>query len=567
MLVGRTRLSVSILSTLFCAPAALAQLPNTSERVNVTISRDGLFMEKQSSTQMPYGGIEAIGLTPQSLRWRLTSDGSWIAQAMSLGDHGALSFTQYGSFDNSTELYSAFDVDTPAPVWSDGLLQHNYSREVHSSDQGGVHIALHQEYSDSTQVWRRAVLRKYSSDSAGAPEWTYTSPVLTVNEDHSSSALSEDGQTIVLCAYNGSSLDTQVTIFDPASSTPVHDFAVPTFGQLAAYDLSADGSTLALASSHKIVVVDVSSATIIHEAFQVGHPQFGALALSGDGSLLAHGTLGEFSILERDAQSVYAQSYAHALAMPTYCRRIELSQDGSTLVAGLNVQNSAGDARIISFDVATEQVLFDLTLNGTGNDLNLFEAIECSQDGARFAVGLWGDSGGQVPQVLVFRREHFEPILADSLGGSVTALDFSSDGESLAVASKGTHAMQWGGGGSFSLYRVGATKVSVSGVPFSGAVVDLEHHLRVGTQSKMLVATSLASTPAEDLSFGSGLLYLDPTTMWELPVTVATAESLAVSQLALPSEAALVGTSLYVQGVNLDKGLVSRNWVQITILP
>ncbi len=576
---GHLHIPLSLLLLGFSASAALAQAPSNSgvpsknepgrsasERVTASFSRAGLSLTKQTSSRIASGGVEAFTQTPESLRWRLDSDGSWIAQAVSLGDHGAQVFAQYGSFINRVQLFSSYDVGTPTPAWGDGRTLHNFSRQVRSSEQGDLHIALHQEYADSFQVWRHATLRKYSSSTAGAAEWSYTSPLLTINDEESGTALSADGQTIVLLAYNVSTLDTQVTVFAPDSAIPVHDVATPTFGAVLAYDLSADGSTLALISSLKLVVLDIATASVVHEAFLVGTPQFGALALSGDGALLAFGTLGEFSLLERDTQGTYGEVYSHTVSAQTYCRRIEVSEDGSTLVAGLNVQGAASDARIISIDIPTAQVLFDTTLSGSGNDLNLFEAIECSSDGTRFAVGLWGDSDGLVPQVLAFRRDSLEPLLVDSLVGSVLALDLSADGTHLAIASKGTHAMQWGGSGSLSLYRVGRNELSVSDTPHSGATITLEHRLREGIRGKVLVATALAATPTEVPGLGSGLLYLDQAAMWELPLEQAGSDLLALSDLDLV-ETFPVGTSLYIQALDFDNLRLTKNWVKVTVLP
>ncbi len=547
--------------------AALPQAAPRSQKTHVHLTRDGLTERVETSTRAGAGTSLALTLSPSSLLWRVTSDGSWIAETVSLGDRGGQVFSERGAFDNHTQLYSAFDASGPTPVWSDDRVLFNFAPRVRSSEIGGVHIALHQEYSDSLQVWRQGVLRKYSATTAGAPEWTYTSPLLTLNEKHTSCALSADGQTILLLAYNASSLETQATVFGAGSSLPVQDLPLPTLGEPLAFSLSADGSTLAVASNLKLVVLDVATGLIVEEQLLLGEPQYGALALSGDGDLLARGTLGRVSLAQRGAGGGYGEVLSLPFSATTYCRRVDLSDDGSTLVAGLSDSTQSASARLVSLDVASAQILIDVTLSGSGADLNLVHRLECSASGQRFAAGLWGDSAGEVPQVLVFRRDSPEPILADSLPGSVLELDLSADGRRLAVASKGTHAMQWGSGGDLSLYRVGSPELDVQGIPHLGATVEVRHHLRPGSQSKLLVATALAAAPAEAPELGTGNLYLDPATLWELPAATADLDAVASHALGLPSSSASLGSSYYVQAVDLATGELSRTWLQVSILP
>lgn len=547
--------------------SALPQTPVRSQRTSVQLSRTGLRERLQTSPRALAETSQALTLTPQSLLWRVTSDGSWIAETVSLGDRGGQVFCERGALDNHTELYSSFDATGPTPAWSDDQVQFSFAPKARSSEVGGVHIALHQEYADSVQLWRRGVLRKYSASSAGIADWTYASPVLTINEKHTSCALSSDGQVIVLLAYDASSLDTRVTVFSPDSSQPLHESLLPTFGEPLALDLSADGSTLAVASNLKLVLFDVAAGLLLEEQFTLGEPQFGALSLSGDGGLLARGTLGELSISARDIQGTYAEVLSLPFSSTTFCRRVDLSEDGSTLVAGLNDSSDGSSARLLSLDVPSAQVLFDLTLTGSGTDLNLISRLECSATGQRFAAGVWGDSAGLVPKVLVFRRDSPEPILADSLPGSVLELDLSADGRRLAVASKSTHAMQWGSGGALSLYRVGSPELDAEGTPHSGATIQVRHHLRPDSESKLLVGTALAASPAPALELGSGLLYLEPSSLWSLPVVTADSEAVASHALQLPSSSVSVGSSYYVQAIDLSSGELSRTWLQVTILP
>ncbi|MCB9915913.1 MAG: hypothetical protein H6828_12350 [Planctomycetes bacterium] len=543
---------------------ALAQTQH-SHRTLATFSDGGLQLVQQQSNQPSASGSVSLTLTPEALRWRFTSDGSWIAESIGLGDDGAQVFTERGDLSNSIELRSSFGSDLADVVWSNEQTQSNFARQVVSSESGDVHVSVHQEYTNAFQQYRHAVLRKWSGIANGVPDWTYSGSENTINSAHTGVAVSQDGSTIVLLEYIASTLTTKVTVLDPATGAVVAETPVGTFGAPGGYTLSDDGSTLMIASTLKLVVVDLATVSVAYEDFLTGQPQYGALALSADGGLAANGTRGKFTLFTRDAQGAYAVSFVQNVAPNEYCRRLDISGDGSTLVAGLHHEGNHNGMHLFALDLATLEPVFDQELDGGGGQLCLISELECSYNGQRFAVGSWGDEDDLIPEVLVYSIASTEPILADSLPGSVLDLDFSADGSHLAVASKGTHASVWGGGGSFSLYRVGNVSITVDGAPRAGGAVTLEHHLRAGTQGRILVATSLAPAPIEGHAWGNGLLYLDPATLVELPDATAAETDTAYVPFSLAT--ATPGTTYYLQGYDEVRGGVSRDYTTVTVLP
>ena len=52
----------------------------------------------------------------------------------------------------------------------------------------------------------------------------------------------------------------------------------------------------------------------------------------------------------------------------------------------------------------------------------------------------------------------------------------------------------------------------------------------------------------------------------ELPLTTADGSHLAISPFLIPQGVA-VGTSYYMQAIDLDDGSLSRDWTKLTVLP
>ena len=550
-----------------CSAQGQSWIPQ--QRRWVTTDGGGLELRRESSETAPdtvgAGGSQSMLAGSTELIWSLTSDESWIAETVSLGNQGTQVFTEYGFYVNHAELLSSHTVGDASPAWSDQQAMLNFERQVASSKSADVHLSLHQVYADAALFQRRAVLRRYSSAGAGS-SWSHESDILISNHAHSWCAVSDDGEAIVLLVYDQAQGKTQLSLFGPDSNVPTHQAYLTTLAGVESADLSRDGSTLVVSAPLKQLVYDLTIGEVAHETYTFGQPQYGGSSSSGDGSRVVFGTPGFVTVMERNGEGIYSELLALDLPSAHMLRAPALSDDGTTLVAGFQKAGQLMDARIVVVDLEQGALSYQLDLDGGGQLQNLVEDIQVSADGSRFAIGMWGDEDDLVPEVLVYDRDLMLPVLTDHLPGSVNSMDFSSTGDYLTVASKGVHANVWGGGGSVSLYRVGLVDVAINGAPVVGATVDVEHRVREGTSSQVLVSTGLLDTPLEDSLYGAGKLYLDPELIVELPLTTADGSHLAISPFLIPQGVA-VGTSYYMQAIDLDDGSLSRDWTKLTVLP
>jgi hypothetical protein len=539
------------------------------QRTEIQVDRTGLEISQEYSTSA-LGGSQAFvtsGLDP--LIWSVESDGTWLAQTASLGNDGTQVFHEHGQYQNHAQLYSAHDGNPATAVWSDEEYVDNSWRRVDSSKRAGVHISVHQELMAAQPSVRQAVLRKFSADGGQVgPDWTFESQVPIGAHGFTTGHVSADGGVICLLVFESGSVGTHLTVLDPATGTPLVETTLDTISGVHESELSSDGSTLVLASAIRRMIVDVTTGTVLHEQFTLSDPFYGALAISGNGALVAFGTLEKFILLQRDTVDGYSLAHERLLPSGTYCRRLALSEDGTVCVSGVHAFDDVNSMHLAAMRVDTGAVLMEKVLTGSGTYPNLVSDIQCSADGARFAVGAWGDEHGVSPEVVVFKTATGGLLLQENLPGSVYDLDFSPDGFSLAIAAKSVHATQWGGGGAVSLYRVPFAALRVHGIPRIGTSIEIEHSLRVGGSSRVLVATALAEEPVVDPTYGGGLFYLDPESIVaDLPVVLAGSDNLASQSFHLSGEEAPVGSSLYLQAVDVHHGEMSGNWVRLTVLP
>lgn len=513
------------------------------------------------------GGPMNLSQSPLGLVWSIESDGTWIADAIGISANGTRLAAKYGPVTSRTVLLSGHDANPPAPIWEDVAVTYNHFRHVRMAAEGEAFFSLHQDQYSITPALSQAVVHRYGLADP-APQWTYVSPITLGSQSASSLEISRDAATVALAVTAFAAGTTRLTRLGRDDGAILLDVTLPTPGGFKAFALAGDGSTAILSSSLKLLFVDMSTGAIAHEEFLFGSPQYGALAISGDGQFAAFGTLGHVRVFRRNDQGGYSVAFHHGLSPANYVRRAAFSLDGSTLVLGTHQVGDVLTAGIVALDTATEQVLMETQLLGGGGLQNYVSDISVSASGHRFAIGLWGDEEGLVPEVLVYRRDSDQPILAQHLSGSVMSVRLTEQGNHIAVANKGTHANVAGGGGAFSFLEVGRVDMDVIGVPRVGNTIWIRQRLRADTPGRILRSEALAPVPGVAPELGSGLLYLDASSLTLLPEVVAVeADGGALTPFAIPDDPTLVGQTFYLQGLDLGERRLSRVWIPLTILP
>jgi len=368
----------------------------------------------------------------------------WIGSAVSIGNHGSEVFTEYDLNNEHTELFSCFDTNPPTALWTDVTSTGSDDHHVASVDNGNVHVTIH----TTAGV---CALTKYTSMSAGAPDWTYSFPLAA---SPARVGISRDGQTIVALASTPATSSVDIAVFTPASNVPVSYTTVPLGGTnnaVRGFDLSADGSTLYFSAGGTPVnayIFDVAATTVV---FTTGiGASFDSHAISGDGSVFAYGNFGVVRIWEKIA-GVYNNTISHFVPGSNYCGYVDISDDSSTVAFGFTFYLSYLQVQIEAIDVPSQLVTMSEVFSSVGTLQNIVSGVSCSADGERFAVGLWGDGLGPVAEARLYSKSQNTPLATLALSGSVFGLQISADGQRAVFGSKSVHANQLGNGGFLSL--------------------------------------------------------------------------------------------------------------------
>ncbi len=509
-------------------------------------------------------GAAAFGQT-QALEpdWSFESDGSWLPQVVSVGNEGTQVFTEIGSFSTQRLLFSGSDQQPPTPVWQDAGTVLHFNQVVDSSERSDVHVVLHQEQVPGS-AFRRAVVEKYTSAS-GTPDWEYVFPVDIYNHPHTSVRVSGDGTRIAAVVHDTLQSKAIVTVLGANGPEPERTFLVDTFGPFKALELSDDGSTLAMHSGTRLSICDLDVGQVLFQQFYFGAMFFGALDVSTNGDRVATSGGSQVLVYERNSSS-YSQVRVIELGATGFNFDLELSADGSRIAYGKNDSQQPSVAKVFLEDVATGQLLVSYTQNGVGGLSNTVGEIELSSDGERLVAGLYGDGNGTQPEVLVFEAGTNAPVSWFDAPGTVLALELSHDGGQLAVGAREGHNSVFGGGGGYYFIDTCSADLSLTGVPSVGSTVRFGQQAAAGTPTRLLYASGLAAEPR--VFANAGTLYLSEGSLSALPgAAIADGNGVAKTDYSIPNSSALVGTSLYFQGLALRPRQLTEDYVKMTILP
>ncbi len=487
---------------------------------------------------------------------------NWNALVVSLGNHGTQVLSAFGPFTDYTRLFSVYDQDPPAPVWQHDTTAITKRHRVASAKEADVHVTLHDVDSGDLYHSRNVVVRKFSSAS-GTPDWEYTFPTTTNGHDGTNVHVSADGQRIVALMYNVSQNETDVAVFGPDSNVPLTSYSINAATALATSLLSADGTTLYLRSSAKIVLFDLVNGTKRFDTILFGGAAYSD-AISGDGSIFAYSSYSHVKVY-REVAGAFVDPDVITLPGNNYCGKLDLSDDGRVLGLGFNYFDSWLRVRVQARDLETGDVLVDDNLVGSGSLQNLASALKVSADGSHLAVGLWGDEADLVPEVAVYSTNDGVQVASFHTPGSVNAMDFSSDGSTLAVASKRVHANTVASGGRIEVFEIGASDFTMSGLPSIGSTVEFTFEARTGKSAALFYAPRLAGTPTVIPTVGT--LRFNQDEISSTPMGIIPAGDKITSEFEIPNNVALIGSTLYFQGFASAPRSLSKGWVAMTILP
>ena len=272
------------------------------------------------------------------------------------------------------------------------------------------------------------------------PAWTWQFPELVSNSDRIAVAVSRDGQRI--SAASNSTL----VAFDSGIPT-----TIPLGFLVLALDVSADGSALLVTGDSAVRVYSLPDLSVLYEATG-GAFNFHSAAISGDGARFAVGRAGRADVFQRNGSS-YAPAFSHAVQGTNYCDRLDVSDDGSTLVAAFDFFDTNRRVLVDVVNLDTGALLNELD-SFTVSTTNFAGGVSLSADGSIVAVGLWGDGAGPESELVFLRRGEPAPLASYSLPSSVLDLELSENGALCVVGTKDVHATAPNNRGSVELYRV-----------------------------------------------------------------------------------------------------------------
>ena len=529
-----------------------------SKRLVVTPS--GASFQDQVGVAAPVSG--SWSNTSPGTKWTLADGGlAWVGTTVSIGNRGTQVFSEVDLNNERALLVSVFDVNPPTPVWQDTSALATEFRVVASADATNTHVSTHQNVLGGNPQTRQAVLTKYSS-SSGVADWSYTfTPIINAG---SSVGISRNGSVIVAAIYNDGANQVEIGVFSPASNVPLSYTIVPVNvnDYMRGFDLSADGSTLYFSAGTTVNIFDVATATVVHT--NIIGASFDSHAISGDGSVFAYGNFNQISVWERSG-GFYTNTFTRTISGSCYGAIVDISDDSSTIAYGFTFYDAYLQTQVEALDVATKNVTMTHIATGTGGFQNIIADVAISADGSRFAVGRWGDAGGLVNEVDVYDRNTSTPILSANLAGSVFSVDISADGQRVVAGSKAVHANTFGNGGRITLLDNGNEDFALRTVPHVGALLSFDLY-GLPNKTSVLLQSNAEATPPK-LFPGVGTLYIKRNTMQLLVHGTTDGTGFATGTLQLGSSPALIGTSLYYQGLTLQPRRLTNDWVKATILP
>lgn len=496
------------------------------------------------------------------LIWSQSDAGQgWVGQTVALGLHGTLAFAEFDTATDRALLLSVQDTMPLTPLWEDPQVWTSQDAHVNASSEAGVLVSCRQIPVSGITGPRNVIVSKYSATSSSGPDWEYTFPVPTYGPARA--LVSRDGSRIVAGMLDQLG-NLRLSIFGPGSGVPSYSTSIPCGPQLRALLLSGDGSTLYWASGSSANVWDIASHSLVASYLLL--TSLDCHAISGDGRVFAYGGFNTVDIFEKQAAGNYLHTHQMTVPGQAVCGKLDISADGSTLVAGFNLWDYDLGVVIRALDVPTKAITMSDTAIGAGALQNIVSDVAVCDDGSRFAVGLWGDQAGLVPELRLYDRDQNVPVLTHDYPGSVYSLDISPNGSRVLVGTKAVHANTYASGGTVDQFRFHGEDFVARGIPGSGDKVRFELDTAPSTPAFLVIAPRPAGVPYVFAGIG-GSLYVDRLTMTTRPIGTTDAAGWLAYDFEIPTNPLVVGTTQCFQGFTLVPRAFTRDWVRFVVLP
>ncbi len=399
---------------------------------------------QQKSTPIPHSNT-----LHTSVRWT-SSHPTSIAQDLAVNSNGGNQFI--GWYLNEPRV-SFHNDESGTPVW-----------EVLSDPQAyRSFVAL----SANANIVASASYRNIHlfDKSTGAVTFNFEIPN---NRSAGPIAVSRDGN-LVVCATASPLAGGihRVYAFAPPSIVPIwtFDFSDGQSSGIYGVNISVDKSTVVV--NGKFYAWVLNGATGVKKTeFEVANTE-SRIALNANGTVIAVAELSGFvkALSWNAAQSRYALLWQYKIpagAFTNWASAVEVSADGSTIMAGTLIFLSAGyDGSIYMFDTFGEGQP-NWMIGNVGDEV---AQVALSDDGSLAAAATWGDIANARPDVYVFERNSNTPVFTLDTPGSMFAIAMSADGKSVVTGGKAVHARAFGNGG--NVYNIA---VDLGGGAIAGTV-------------------------------------------------------------------------------------------------
>lgn len=502
----------------------------------------------------------------QQLRWEIPIDDP--ALPLTLTGNGEFVGINTGVYLHSTRLYSGHSFGTLlSPIWDDQKFEFNFDRTVEGARDRDIFFTLRQTYAAPNTQQKLVTISKYTS-RAPTPDWEYTFPDTVYSKQDSDLAVSADGERIVALVRDQSTGRFRLSLFTPYTAQPIQQILVNSLYSIVTFSVSENGKLAVLTDNSKMVVIDLDTHT--QQTISIaGLPNFGALAVSEDGNLIAYGTAGKVRVWSRQPDGTFSFLKDLPLSNADYVSRLALDVNGENLAIGIQRYGEPHYARVVKYNLPSEtQILSYIISDDTpqASFQNGFSELQLSSDGQVLAVGTWGTGDPNVPELYVFHGAEQVPALTHDVTGSILTLDLNRDGTKLVVGAKDEHATVPGADGRYLFFDTTEEDMALYGAPQQGATVTVKMSFVAAQTAHLLIASSLASEPRTIPGIGTLFLSKDEMEMLAESALCLPDGSAEIS-FTLPEGAAIVGTTLYMQGVGQRPRELTDDTVQMTILP